>query len=181
MLMLLLPLLASAAGDCALQADPYTRLVCADPRLAATEKEVAHLYRSALTQLPSGARAAEQHRQQEWLAARAGCLQDPQAHDCVAELLGERRTELRIRLGQQPVFASVSYLCPGEPPTTLQASYYRSDPAAVRLRYAGGEVLAFQAPSGSGARYTAQGVELWEHQGVARFTWHGSELSCPKK
>jgi hypothetical protein len=51
----------------------------------------------------------------------------------------------------------------------------------VRLNYQARELVAFVAPSESGARYSAAGVELWEHQGIARFTWQGRQLSCPKE
>ena len=35
-----------------------------------------------------------------------------------------------------------------------------------------------RARSGSGARYTARGVELWEHQGTTRIDWFGTVLQC---
>ncbi|MGA1573362.1 MAG: MliC family protein [Vulcanococcus sp.] len=34
------------------------------------------------------------------------------------------------------------------------------------------------ALTGSGARYTAPGVELWEHQGTTRIDWLGQVISC---
>jgi len=35
-----------------------------------------------------------------------------------------------------------------------------------------------RAISGSGARYTAPGLELWEHQGETRINWFGTVLTC---
>ena len=32
--------------------------------------------------------------------------------------------------------------------------------------------------SGSGARYAAPNVELWEHQGEATLDWYGKKLTC---
>ena len=60
------------------------------------------------------------------------------------------------------------------------AAGYYSDPAAVLIDYQGTRVVAFAAPAGSGARYAAAGVELWEHQGTAAFTWRGQQLQCPR-
>jgi uncharacterized protein len=90
-----------------------------------------------------------------------------------------RRAE--TRLGELPVFASATYLCKGHEATPLTAAYFHSDPPAVLLRFQNQQAIAFAAPSGSGARYSAEGVEIWEHQGVARFTWQGEEMECPKR
>jgi len=46
------------------------------------------------------------------------------------------------------------------------------------LTYGNDQTIAFVAPSGSGARYTAQNVEFWEHQGEATIDWYGTELRC---
>ena len=40
------------------------------------------------------------------------------------------------------------------------------------------QVIAFIDRSGSGARYTAEGVEFWEHQGEAKLNWFGIEKKC---
>jgi len=39
-------------------------------------------------------------------------------------------------------------------------------------------VLLPVAQSGSGARYSGSGVELWEHQGTTRINWQGTKLVC---
>ena len=110
--------------------------------------------------------------------SRAACLYDPEPHGCLAEQLARRIVQLQISLQRVPVFAAVTYRCPQAP---LHAAYYRSEPAAVRLSYQAYAVVAFTAPAGSGARFSAPGVEIWEHQGVARFTWHDVPLSCPRE
>ena len=99
---------------------------------------------------------------------------------CVTGAYQRRISELKIRAAQLPVFATAQYVCAGAAPTTLTARYYRSDPPAVLIEYQGTEVVAFVAASGSGARYTADDVELWEHQGTATVHWHGQELTCPR-
>ena len=182
-LMLLLPLLASAAADseCTSGADPIQGIICRDAQLRAREQEVRRLYQSSQRTLPAAPRAAQRARQNAWLGERAACAPDPDARNCVADAQGRRIVELKLALGELPVFASATYLCKGHEATPLTASYFHSDPPAVRLRFENRQAVAFAAPSGSGARYQAEGVELWEHQGVARFTWQGEEMECPKR
>jgi uncharacterized protein len=181
---LLLPLLAAtantAAADCAAQSDAINRVICVDPTLAGEEAQMQELYASAL-KLPPSRRTAQQARQAAWLRERAACASDPQTHTCVATQLDRRIVELKIVLAQTQAFATVTYICEGEDPTPVRAAYYRSDPPAVRLTFSGHDVVAFVAPSASGARYTGEGVEIWEHQGIARIRWAGVERACPKK
>lgn len=181
---LLLPLFATAtvAGpECASGGDPIQSLICRDTTLRTREAEVQRLYRLAGHTLPPPQRAAQRARQSAWLAERAACAPDPDARNCVADAQGRRIVELRLALGELPVSASATYLCKGHESTPLTASYFHSDPPAVRVRFQNQQAVAFAAPSGSGARYSAEGVEIWEHQGVARFTWQGEEMECPKR
>ncbi len=182
--LLLLPLLAVAPDvgpDCSSVSDAAQNIICHDASLRGRERELDHLYHTSQHSLPGPAARAERARQNAWLAERAACAPDPDARNCLASELGQRIVELKLALHQVAVFAQATYVCPGHEATPLQASYYRTDPGAVRVRYQAQEVLAFAAPSGSGARYTGPGVELWEHQGVARLQWHGEELECPKR
>jgi uncharacterized protein len=181
-LALLLPLLATAADpECAGGGDPVQGIICRDATLRAREAEVQRLYRSSQHLLPPPQRAAQRTRQNAWLGERSGCAPDPDARNCVADAQGRRIVELRLALGELPVSAAATYLCKGHESTPLSAAYFHSDPPAVRVRFGTQQAIAFAAPSGSGARYSAEGVELWEHQGVARFTWQGEEMECPKR
>ena len=180
---LLLPLLATAAPDpeCAGGGDPISGIICRDASLRAREMEVQRLYKSAEHTLPPPQRAAQRTRQNAWLGERAVCAPDPDARNCVADAQGRRIVELKLALGELPVSASATYLCKGHEATPLTAAYFHSDPPAVRLRFQNQQAIAFAAPSASGARYRAEGVEIWEHQGVARFTWQGEEMECPRR
>jgi uncharacterized protein len=177
---LLIPWLsvAAAAPDCAPVQDPLDRLACADPALAQQQSELRQLYGEALQTLPAPQRPQQAQQQERWQQSRAACTNDPDPHGCLAGQLARRIVELQITLQRVAVFATVTYHCPQAP---LQAAYYHSEPAAVRLNYQTHEVIAFTAPAGSGARYQAPDVEIWEHQGVARFTWHGVVQNCPKQ
>ncbi len=177
---LLIPWLSVAAvsSNCADLQDPSDRLVCADATLAQQEAQLRRLYAEALHTLPAGQGTAQAQQQEQWQHARAACPGDPEPHGCLAAEATRRIVALQIGLQRVPVFAAVTYRCP---PAPLYAAYYRTEPPAVRLNYGTHEVVAFIAPSASGARYRAPGVEIWEHHGVARFSWHGASLSCPRE
>jgi uncharacterized protein len=180
LLALLTPAANTAPADCAAQSDAINRVICADPALASEEAQMQELYAGALKLSPPQ-RTAQQARQAAWLRERAGCASDPQTHACVAAQLDRRIVELKIVLAQTQAFATVTYLCEGEDPIPVHAAYYRSDPPAVRLTFSDHDLVAFVAPSASGARYTGEGVEIWEHQGIARLRWAGVERTCPKQ
>ena len=63
--------------------------------------------------------------------------------------------------------------------TPLFVSYAQptNAPSAL-LVYGNRRVTAYIAPSGSGARYAAEGVDFWEHQGEASVEWFGTRLTC---
>jgi len=170
--------LAAVSQDCTALQDPSDRLVCADAMLAQQEATLRRLYGEALQTLPAAQRRQQAQQQAQWQHGRGACLEDPDPHGCLARQTARRIVALQIALQRVPVFAAVTYRCPQAP---LLAAYYRTEPPAVRLNYQTHEVVAFIAPSGSGARYRAPGIELWEHQGVARFSWQGASLSCPRE
>jgi membrane-bound inhibitor of C-type lysozyme len=63
--------------------------------------------------------------------------------------------------------------------TLFSAAFYNdASPPSVILTRGQEQVIAFIARSGSGARYTADGIEYWEHQGQASISWFGTELEC---
>ena len=43
------------------------------------------------------------------------------------------------------------------------------------------QVLAWQEPSGSGAKYQGRNVSFWEHQGEAQLNWYGEQMTCTIK
>ena len=116
-----------------------------------------------------------------WSRCHEACASAEAPQACVTAAYQRRITELTILAGQGPLLATATYLCGGTAATPLTASYYHSEPAAVLIDYQGTKVIAFAAPAGSGARYAAQDVQLWEHQGTAAFSWRGQQLKCPRQ
>jgi uncharacterized protein len=153
---------------------------CGAPAFTAEEAPLESEYQATLAPLPAAAQPALRAQHLAWLNARRACAGETDPGACRAALLPSNRAVLDIATGRVPVFAAVTYRCPAAP-FALAASYYRSDPAAVRLRYGAAEIFAFVARSASGARYVGPDVELWEHQGIARLTWHGTQQECPQE
>ena len=57
----------------------------------------------------------------------------------------------------------------------------RSEPVSVAYTPIGADLAIGDqhiALTGSGAGYTAPGIELWEHQGTTRIDWLGQVISC---
>jgi uncharacterized protein len=54
----------------------------------------------------------------------------------------------------------------------------QTDPMSAVITYGDDQVIAFAARSASGARYTADNMEFWEHQGEATVNWYGTMLTC---
>jgi uncharacterized protein len=178
---LLLPWLVLAAPPLDCGNDAIEQVICADPALRAQQSQVRELYGAAVGGLAAAERSAQQQREARWQHERAACAGAQDPHGCLVDQLSHRLVELKIALKEVAVFAAVTYRCDGPDAVPLLATYYRSEPAAVRLKYRDQDALAFIAPSASGARYLGDDVEIWEHQGVARFTWHGQQMSCPKQ
>jgi uncharacterized protein len=157
--------------DCTKATAAAARMVCADPKLAHLDRAMSELYAA------QAATPGEPQRQGAWIARRDDCAGAADPASCFTLAYQQRIAELKITGGELAVLASVDYLCAGE---LLNAAYYKSDPQAVRVRFRGESVVAFVAESGSGARYTTDGVEIWEHQGLAHLNWHGFLSECTR-
>jgi uncharacterized protein len=168
---------AGPSFDCSKATAAVPMLICADNTLMGLDRDMAARYATWRSAHPADADAVK--RQASWLAQRDACASVAERQACVGSAYQQRLTELKILAGEVPVFAAATYRC-GAQAGLLSASYYHSAPEAVLIDYQGAKVVAFTAPAASGARYTAEGVELWEHQGTAAFKWRGQQLTCPR-
>ncbi|MFQ2470373.1 MliC family protein [Aeromonas caviae] len=162
----LMPLLASAATpsfDCAKAHGAAEQLVCQDAGLAALDNELAALYPKAITNFSPEQAKEEKAMQRGWIKGRNECWKESNSRQCVEESYQTRITELQIKGGQLRVPSPVDYLCDGE--LRLSTYFYNEArrPAAVINLSEGAQqsqVLAFEIPSASGARYEGQNLTL---------------------
>ena len=170
----LMPLLASAATpsfDCAKAHGTTEQLVCQDAGLAALDNELAALYPKALSQLSAEQQKTEKAMQRGWIKGRNECWKESDTRQCVEESYQLRITELQIKGGQLRVPSLVDYQCDGG--IRLSTYFYNEAkrPAAVINLSEGAQqsqVLAFEAPSASGARYEGQNLTLLTKGNEAR-------------
>ncbi|MFM4680615.1 MliC family protein [Aeromonas media] len=170
----LMPLLACAATpsfDCTKSHSAAEQLVCQDAGLAALDNELAALYPKALSQLSAEQQKTEKAMQRGWIKGRNECWKESDSRQCVEESYQLRITELQIKGGQLRVPSPVDYQCDGG--IRLSTYFYNEAkrPAAVINLSEGtqqSQVLAFEAPSASGARYEGQNLTLLTKGNEAR-------------
>jgi uncharacterized protein len=90
----------------------------------------------------------------------------------------QRIAALQIQSGTLSAPKTANFDCGPNSPRFTAAFYNDTDPASVVLTNGSEKAIAFVAMSGSGSRYTAPGIEYWEHQGEAAITWHGTKFTC---
>ena len=172
-------LAAQPSYDCATASDRVEQLICTDPNLAALDRQLASVYAAAVQNYPLEEQTHLKVQQRGWLKGRNACWQADDVSACVEQNYRNRIVELQITSGQLPAREAVSYACTGFEAQPLLAAFYPdTTPASVVLTRGDDQAIAFIARSGSGARYTAAGIEFWEHQGEATVKWYGTALQC---
>ncbi|MFT3801425.1 MAG: MliC family protein [Burkholderiaceae bacterium] len=167
--------------DCRKARMPVEKLICGDADLAALDRRMAALYQqveSPASPLDARGRRAERVAQRAWIVQRNGCVSKAYTADCVARLYQQRIVALRIAAAQLTPTTVASYRCPGLDGIPVTGAYYASDPPAARLTVGTRQALVFAEPSASGTRYTANGVEIREHQREVRLRWFGRSFVC---
>lgn len=183
--LLFAPLLATAATpsfDCAKAHSAAEQLVCQDAGLAALDNELAALYPKAIAEFSPEQQKSERAMQRGWLKGRNDCWKERDSRQCVEESYQLRITELQIKGGQLRVPSPVDYQCANN--VTLSTYFYNEAkrPAAMINLSEGNnqqQVLAYQTPSASGARYEGQNLTLFTKGSDARLERYGEPtLSC---
>ncbi|MGS3185889.1 MliC family protein [Aeromonas taiwanensis] len=179
------PLLATAATpsfDCTKAHSTAEQLVCQDAGLAALDNELATLYPKALANFNDEQKKMEKAIQRGWIKGRNECWKESDARQCVEKSYQTRITELQIKGGQLMVPSPVDYQCGNK--VTLSTYFYNEAklPAAVINLSEGNDqqqVLAYETPSASGARYEGQNLTLFTKGNDARLERYGQPaLTC---
>jgi uncharacterized protein len=167
--------------DCAQAKAPVEKLICGDAALARLDRRLDRVYDLAMKAWSAEESARQAPLRRDWPRKRNECAQSSDVRACVEASYKTRIVEVQIQSRQLKPPTVAGYACAGAD-RPLSAAYYgdTSPPSAV-VTYGDKKVIAFVAPSGSGARYTAADVELWEHQGEATVDWFGAKLTCVVK
>lgn len=165
--------------DCAKAEGQVQQLVCNDDGLAELDRQLATAYQAALETLPPDDVSRTKAQQRGWIKGRDDCWKADEVTQCVTAAYRTRIVELQIIAGQLSAPNTVSLYCDDSTGAPFFAAFYNdTSPPAVVLTRGGDQVIAFIARSGSGARYTNDNVEYWEHQGQASIDWFGTKLVC---
>lgn len=179
------PLLAAAATpsfECTKAKGAAEALICKDAGLAALDNELSALYPKAIARFSPEQQKTERAIQRGWIKGRNDCWKADDLRQCVEESYQIRITELQIKGGQLRVPTPVDYQCDGE--IRLSTYFYNEAkrPAAMINLSEGDnqqQVLAYETPSASGARYEGQNLTLFTKGSDARLERHGQPpLNC---
>jgi uncharacterized protein len=174
---------AGPSFDCAKARTAVEQRVCGDAGLSALDRALADAYAKGLAPesgWPERDKQASRAAQKAWLGERDRCAKASDPRGCVASAYQRRITTLRIQNGDMGVVPSaVAYRCPGIEGQPVTAVFYNEAvPSAAVITVGDRQAVAFAAPSGSGAKYAASGVEFWEHRGEATLRWSGKTYAC---
>ncbi|MOA26098.1 Membrane-bound lysozyme-inhibitor of c-type lysozyme [compost metagenome] len=89
-----------------------------------------------------------------------------------------RLVELQIESGAVVAPKPVEFVC-GDTRKSFTAVFYNDlEPNAAVLTFAGDQSIAIIQRAASGAHYSNDGVDFWEHQGEAKVAWYGTQMTC---
>lgn len=162
----------SPSLDCSKAVSTTAKMVCSDKGLAALDAKMAELYGAAGK---SPAVIAQQRRD---LFRADGCSSASDARACVETAYQRRIIALEIEQGKAGKALSAKFDCGGAAKSFSASFYNGTEPQSVMLVNGNDHAVALIAVSGSGSRYTAPGIEYWEHQGEAAVTWRGTKMTC---
>jgi uncharacterized protein len=162
----------STGLDCSKAVSTTAKMVCSDKGLAALDGTMSDLYRA------SGQSPEVIAQQRRDLFRSDQCSAASDARACVESAYHRRIIALEIEQKKAGSAKSATLDC-GAGKKALKALFYNgTEPASVMLIYGNDHAVALVAMSGSGSRYTAPGIEYWEHQGEAAVTWRGAKMTC---
>ncbi len=154
------PAAEAPSFDCRSASGQVEQLVCRDAALAALDRKMAQVYAAALGRWPAGIVTTQRAYQRGWIAGRDGCSKADDVRACVAREYQTRIVQIQVTSGQLVAPETVAFTCTGGANQRFFAAFYNdTTPHAAVLTYGDDQVVAFVAPSGSGARYTAPNVE----------------------
>jgi uncharacterized protein len=166
--------------DCARATGKAEQLVCREPALAALDVLLDGVYQAALAKVaPGPAKDTLVAEQAGFRQARDGCARSLLAFGaCVEDNYARRISALQTAFALVPEQGRASFTCEGDGPQRIGATFFASHLGTAVLTAGDREVLVFQQPAASGAKYEGEGVVLWNKGDEAQVTWEEIELRC---
>lgn len=163
--------------DCAASTGKVALAVCNDPSLTELDRKAEAAWRAARAK---GQRTPEtvDAEQRGFVQQRDACGRQRDVRACLQIVYTTRVSELQAIHGLVPVTGRARFACTGDGPQEIGATFFASEAPTAFLTAGAREVLVFQKPAASGARYEGEGVVFWNKGDEAAVTWEEIELSC---
>jgi uncharacterized protein len=183
--LLLLSSAGTAAGqgpatpDCAQAQGKVALALCRDGSLAALDRKLTASFAAAVAKIPSVSTTETMEAEQRgFVRQRDACERSREVSACLQAVYTARVSELQAVHGLVPAAGHARFVCEGEGPHAIEATFFESEAPTALLHAGAREVLVFQKPAASGARYEGDGVVFWNKGDQAAVTWEEIELSC---
>lgn len=167
--------------DCAKVGSSAEELICADPELAALDREMAAVYQSALgvtenlDAAAGEATATLKAMQRGWIKGRDECWKSDDLAACVRMSYLQRTAELTIEWMLTEPYTEAAWRCGDTPANEVYVMYFDTALPAIRVEYGDGVAAMMQSSAASGTRYDGSfGRYFWEKGGEATFVWDDS-------
>ncbi len=170
------------AFDCRkVEAGSMAAQVCADPALAALDRQLSQVFAAARALAaktrPPYPLAAEQRG---WIKGRDDCWKEPDRRACIEREYKRRTAELQARYRLLPARGPVRLVCDGDARNEVLVNYFATDPPSLIAERGDQSAWMLQEHSASGTRYVGRNETLAEHQGTVSVVWgyQAKPLSC---
>ncbi len=178
-------LAASAQGpsfDCTKAKGQVERQICADPALAALDRQLDAVYKAATAKATGQLGAALRTAQRSWVKGRNDCWKATQqtwitanwtvdtVPDCIDAQYRLRTAELQAVWQLLPP-RTVRYACQNNPANEVIANFFASNPATLRLERGDRARTLWQVGPAAAGNYDGQNVGLQMQGDTVRVTW----------
>lgn len=171
---------AAPAFDCSKASGKVEALICQDDALAALDRKLADVYKTAARKAANERPPALKAEQRGWVKGRNDCWKASDLRACVNDEYLHRIAELQARYRLVPMRGPFFFACEGNAANEVAVSYFETDPPSLIAERGDQVSLMFVQQSGSGSRYQGRNEQFWERHGEVRVVWgYGApELRC---
>lgn len=172
--------------DCTKAESSAEELICAEPDLAALDRDLAGFYRQALrsAQQDASSQAADLLRatQRGWIKGRDDCWKAEDLRRCVEDNYQLREAELVTQWMLMDPTSVATWACEGNPANEVVTFFFDTSVPSVRFERGDSISTGVLVPTASGARYEANfGQSIWIKGEDATYRDpdpEGADLTC---
>jgi len=147
-------------------------LICADPALAALDRQLADVYAAARKKATNEKPPVLQAEQRGWVKGRDECWKAQQGGQaaCMRGAYVDRIAELQARYRLVASDGPVFLACDGNPANEVVVTYFRTEPPTL-IAERGDQTSLMVRQSGDGERYQGRNETLVQQGAESLVTW----------